>query len=188
MNLVDDIDLVARRHRSVAHAVDQLANVVDPGAARRVHFDDIHMAVLGDRHAGVTLAARADRGAAPAIDANTVERAGENPRGRRLADPAHAGEEIGVGQAPAFDGVGQGAHQRFLTDQFRERRRAIFTGQNPVRPILGTHISGPEFANGWKTGQRPGAISLRLLPSGPDRIGERAVRHQPSGVNISAFA
>ena len=34
VHFVDDVDLVARRHRAIAHALDELAHVVDAGAAR----------------------------------------------------------------------------------------------------------------------------------------------------------
>ena len=33
--------------------------------------------------------------------------------------------------------------------------------------------------------RRPGKISLRLLPSGPDRVGEQSVRHQTPVCSIS---
>ena len=118
MDLVDDVDLVARRDRAVAHPVDQIADFGDPAVARRIYFDDIHIAVLGDRPAGLAFAAGLDGGAAPAVGPDAIDRPGENPRRGRLADPAHAGEQIGVGQAPAFDGVGQGAHQHLLADHF----------------------------------------------------------------------
>ena len=57
VHFVDDVDLVARLDRRVAHALDQLADIVDAGAAGRIHLDDVDMAVLGDGEAMGALAA-----------------------------------------------------------------------------------------------------------------------------------
>ena len=65
VHFVDDVDLEARRHRAVAHALGQLADVVDAGARGGVHLDHVDMAVLGDRAARLAHAARADRSGRP---------------------------------------------------------------------------------------------------------------------------
>src|SRR5579859_2974195 len=41
------------------------------------------------------------------------------------------------------------------------------------------------LARRWEAGQRPGQNSLRLLPSGPDRVGETPVHRQPPEGTIS---
>jgi hypothetical protein len=43
--------------------------------------------------------------------------AGQDARGRRLADAAHAGEHEGMRDAAGGEGVGEGAHHRLLADQ-----------------------------------------------------------------------
>src|SRR3546814_3794661 len=52
MHFVDDIDLVARRHRGIAHRLDNLAHIVDAGVRRGVHLDHVDMAPLGYGAAG----------------------------------------------------------------------------------------------------------------------------------------
>ena len=100
----------------------QLADVIDAGTAGGIHLDDVDMAVFGDRDAVLAYAARADRRAASSVGADAVQRAGDNARGRGLADPAHAGKHEGMGDAPGAEGVGQGAHHRLLPDQLLEGR------------------------------------------------------------------
>ena len=46
--------------------------------------------------------------------------------------------------------------------------------------------AGPDWAGG-RLVRRPGKISLRLLPSGPDRVGEQSVRRQPPVLIISGL-
>ncbi len=132
VHFVDDVDLVARRDRAIAHALDQLAHVVDAGARGGVHFDHVDMAVLGDRLAVLADAARIDGRSAGAVRPDAVQRAGDDAGGRRLADAAHAGEHEGMGDAAGGDGVAQGAHHRFLADQGREIDRTILAGEDAV--------------------------------------------------------
>jgi hypothetical protein len=49
VHFVDDIDLVTRRNRAVAHLFDDLADIVDAGMGGGVHLDDIDMAAFHDR-------------------------------------------------------------------------------------------------------------------------------------------
>jgi hypothetical protein len=49
VDFVDDVDLVARLGRPVAHLLDDLAHVVDAGPGGRVHLDDVGVARLEDR-------------------------------------------------------------------------------------------------------------------------------------------
>ena len=139
VHFVDDVDLVARRDRPVAHALDQLAHVVDAGARGGVHLDHVDMAVLGDGLAVLAHAAGIDRRAALAVGADAVQRAGDDAGGRGLADAAHAGEHEGVRDAARGDGVAQGAHHRLLADQGGEIDRTVFAGEYPIgkRRLLG---------------------------------------------------
>ena len=225
VDFVDDVDLVARRHRPVAHAVDDLADVVHAGMAGGVHLHHVDVAVGGDALAVLADAAGRDRRPAGAVRAGAVERAGDDPGGRRLADAAHAGQHEGMRQTARLDGVGQGADQRFLADQFGEVAGAVFPREDPIglggagrggsfrrrraeggKRLIGqneTLASGNGVAaslvpdermskrkdmsdancrgkievGGWTND--PSRNSLRLLPSGPDRVGEGLVRRQP---------
>ena len=49
VDFVDDVDLVARAGRRVAHAVVDLADVVDAGMGRGVHFQHVHVPAFHDR-------------------------------------------------------------------------------------------------------------------------------------------
>ena len=101
VHFVDDIDLGARHHRPIAGVVDDLANVVDAGMRRGVHLQHVDMARVDDRltmHAEFVHMDRRLVDGRPAILGGqlVIEGARENARGRRLADAAHAGQQIGL--------------------------------------------------------------------------------------------
>ena len=48
VHFVDDVDLVARRNRGVAHPLDDVADVVDAGMRGGVHLDHVDMAAFHD--------------------------------------------------------------------------------------------------------------------------------------------
>ena len=55
VDFVDDVDLVARTGRRIAHTVVDLAHIVDAGVGCRVHFQHVHVPAFHDRlamHAG----------------------------------------------------------------------------------------------------------------------------------------
>src|SRR6185312_7293143 len=64
-----------------------------------------------------------------------VEGAGEDAGGGRLADAAHAGEDPGLRDAAAVEGVGDGADHRLLADQVLERGRAVFAREDAVAAL-----------------------------------------------------
>ena len=132
VDFVDDVDLVPRRDRAVAHAVDQLAHLVDPGMRGGVHLDHVDVAVLGDRAAMHAFAAGRDRRAAGAVRADAIERAGDDPGRRRLADPAHAGEHEGLRDPPGGNRVRQGADHRLLPDDLGKALRPVLAGEDAV--------------------------------------------------------
>ena len=132
VHFVDDIDFEAGRGRAIAHAVDDLADVVDAGAAGGIHLHNVHMAVFGDGAAMVADAARLSRRPAGAVGADAVQGAGDDAGGGGLADAAHAGQHEGMSQSAGLDGVGQGADKGFLSDQAGKVGRAVFAGQNPI--------------------------------------------------------
>ena len=217
MHFVDDIDLVARGPWRIAHALDQLADIVDAGARRRVHLHHVDMAVGGNGDAVVANPTRRDRRTALAIRAQAVQRPGDDARGRGLTHPTHAGQHEGVGDAVLGEGVGEGADQRILADQLGESRRAVFARQYPVgrgrlggsqpfrlgwgrekaiavdiaqplvppRMRMATRRPAKFGVGGWNND--PNRNSLRLLPLGPDRVGEESVHRQPPGCIISGL-
>ena len=152
VDFVDDIDLVARAGGAITHPFDQLAHVVDAGAAGRVHFQNVRVAPFGDGDAIGAGSAGRRCWAARAIGAGAVERQGNDPRRCRLTHPAHAGQQPGMGQAVGGDGIGEGAHQGVLADHLGEGLGSVFAGQ---------HLIG-------RTGRRPlgaaaGTLAGRFL-------------------------
>ncbi len=153
VHFVDDIDLGPRHHRHVARAFDDLADVVDAGVRGRVHLDDVDMARFQDRlamHAEfVHVDGRPVDGGPPVARGKfVIEGAGEDARGRGLADAAHAREHIGLMDAADVEGVGQGADHRLLADQILETARPIFARQHAIdarRWILERWIWGRRF-------------------------------------------
>ncbi len=222
VDFVDDEDLGARLKRAEARLLDDFAHIVHAGARGGVHLHHIRVAVGEDRRAIRADAAGIGGRPAGPVRPHAVQRAGDDPRRRGLADPAHAGEHEGMGDAPCGEGVAQGAHHRFLSDQVVEGGRPVFAGEDAVglglrRPVAwhrrgaarrtdrgrgavcpavdrpgAGRAYGAEFSrrggpcllrlrscgSGWEAGQRPGRNSLRLLPSGPDRVGEALVRRR----------
>ena len=71
-------------------------------------------------------------GAAGAVGADAVERAGDDAGGGGLADAAHAGEHEGVGDAAQGEGVAQDADHRILADHVIEAGGPVFAREHPV--------------------------------------------------------
>ena len=162
VHFVDDVHLVARHHRAVAHAVDQFADVVDAGAACRVHLDDVDMPIRGDGLALVADPAGLWRDAARAVRPDAIERARDNPRGRGFSDPAHARQHIGMGETAALDRIGEGPDERVLANQLGKSAGSVFAGEYAVRGgAVRSHMAGPSWFSGFryrrKSGGRPNA-------------------------------
>ncbi len=87
------------------------------------------MSRLGNRYAVVAGAARADR---RSIGAHAIQRPRNQPRRGGFANATRTGEDKSVRQPPAFDGVGERAHQSFLADQLAKSRGPVFPGENAV--------------------------------------------------------
>ncbi len=124
VNFVDHIDLEARIRGRVHGLLQQLRHFIHAAVGRRIHFDVIDKAPGIDGHAGIahTAGMGGDAG-------HTVKRLGQYARQRGLADPARAGEQIGMMQALLFERMRQGAHDVLLPYQRFEALGAVFTGQ-----------------------------------------------------------
>ena len=132
VHFVDNVDLVARGDRRIAHRLDNLADIIDAGMAGGIHFDDIDKAAGCDTPARFAHTAGIDGRAALPVFANAVERLGYQTRGGGLADPAHAGHQKGVGQPVTLDRIAQSLDHRILSDQFGEFRWSVFARQYPI--------------------------------------------------------
>jgi hypothetical protein len=127
VHFVDDVDLEAALCRLVADVVDDFADVVDAGVGGAVDFEDVDGVAGGDLLAVGAGVAGCRRRAVGAIQG-----LGEDACRGRLADTTHAGEEEGVGDPSAADGVGQGAADVLLPDDLFERLRAPLAGEYEV--------------------------------------------------------
>ena len=120
-----------------------------------------------------------DRGAG-----RIVEGTGDQACRGRLANAAHTCEHVGLRNTTTRDGIGKRTDHRLLTDEVGECLGAVFTGKDAVPRgacagrLICHGMLGDQDRGGRLDGQ-PVPISLGLLPSGPDPVGERYVRRQP---------
>jgi hypothetical protein len=61
-----------------------------------------------------------------------IQAFGDDPRDGGLADPARAGEQVGVMQALVVQGVDQSLEHMGLADHFAERARTPFSCKNLI--------------------------------------------------------
>ena len=135
VHLVDDVDLVARRHRLVAER---------PLSAHGMSSTPVRLAAsisitstsrfFGDGHAMFTLAAGFLMGPPPAVRADTVECAGDDSRRGGLSHAAYAGENKGVGETAAGDGIGENPDHDLLADEIGEGLGTVFPRQHTIGP------------------------------------------------------
>ena len=138
VHFVEDVDLVARRHRRVADGVVDLAHIVDAVVRGGVHFQDVGMAAFHDRLVVHAQRRHGDgRLRHGTVRQFVIERARQNPRRRGLADAAHAGEDPGLRDAPRLEGVRDRAHHGVLADQVVEVRRPVLARQHAIAGTFG---------------------------------------------------
>ena len=99
-----------------------------------------------------------------AILAHAVERPRDDPRRRRLADAAHAGQHEGMRDAAGLEGVGEGADQRVLTAQIGESRRPVFARQNAIGGGRVAHLAMIAVGVGERRGAKSGGGRLEQRP------------------------
>ncbi len=164
VDLVDDVDLVAGRHRRVAHLLDDVANVVDAGVGGGVHLDDVDMPAFHDGAAVLAFLPEVD-GRLVDVGSLVVERARQNAGGRRLADAAHAGQHPGLGDAAGGERVGKRAHHRLLADEGGKILRPVFAREHAVwtalcrRLLSGLAHLPVALQNATRTIGRPGSVA-----------------------------
>src|SRR5690606_35565459 len=110
VNLVDDVDLVARDERTVAGVLDDLANVFDARVGSRVHFDDVGMPAFHDLAAVPAELGWIDR----QLDRRTtdtvfleIEGAGNDAGRGGFANTAYAGQHIPLRDAAMLESIAQ---------------------------------------------------------------------------------
>ncbi len=135
VHFIDNVDLEAGGGRQITHAIQQLAHVIDPGARRGIHLQDIDMARISDGNTMFTDPAWRYRRPALAVGADAIQRPCDDPRRRRLAHAPHPGQDKGMGNAVLANGIGNGTDQGILAHQFTEILGPVFARQNPVGGI-----------------------------------------------------
>ena len=96
VHFVNDIDLVARLNRSIAHAVEQIAHIINASAAGSIQLQHIHMPTINDCAAVAAFCGQVNAGAVLSL-AVEIQSPGQEPRRRGLTDPAHPGQHKGMG-------------------------------------------------------------------------------------------
>ena len=120
VDFVNDVDLVPCSTGTHVGVGTQLANLVDAAIAGPVDLQHVDVFSGIDRPADVAVVVRVRRRAVGGI-----QRLGENPRRRSLADAASTGEQIGVADAIGVDRVDQRLGHLLLADQVAKRLGAI---------------------------------------------------------------
>ncbi len=77
VHFVDDLDLVTRRNRAIAHLLDDLSDIIDTGMGGGVHLNHVDMAAFHDRLTMFAGHAQVDGGLVD-LGRLVVQRAGEN--------------------------------------------------------------------------------------------------------------
>ena len=128
MGFVDDVDFEAVARRPVAQVFDNRARIVDLAVGGAVDFDHVERASLANFDTGRAFAARL--GGRPFF---AVEAARQDARGGGFADAADAGEEEGVRDTAALQGLAERAGDVLLADQLGEALGAPFARQHQMR-------------------------------------------------------
>ena len=139
MYLVDDVHALFDGRRCIPHFVTNVADVVYAVVGRCVNLDNIQNAAVHDAAARRTGAARVTR-----LQIGAVDRTRQNFRTGRLAGAARAGEQIGMGQASAFQLRAKRIRDVPLSDHIGKFRRPPFAVQCLIHAFP---------SQSWKNGQ-----------------------------------
>ena len=131
VHFVDDIDLVARLDRRIARAVQQLAHLIDLGAAGGVELQHIHVPAFDNGPAMAAFVAQGHRGAVNLVGL-IVQGPRQQARCGGLADAAHPGQHKGMGNPTRRERIGEGAHHGLLADQILKGARPVFARQDLI--------------------------------------------------------
>ena len=137
VHLVDDDHAVAAGLRGIGDLGAQVAHLVHAAVGGRVDLQDIQVVLLGERLAG-----RTDPAGLAVLRIFTVDGPREDARGRGLARPARAVEQIGVRDAAGLDLVLERLHDRPLAHHVAEAVRAKGAVQ---RRVFFRHVLFPPW-------------------------------------------
>ncbi len=170
VDFVDDVHLVTGAGRRIPHAVVDLAHVVDAGMGGGIHLQHVHVPAFHDRLAMHARHRHMDGGPCHrAVRQLVVQRAGENPRGGRFTDPAHAGQNPGLRNPSGLERIRNRAHHRVLADQVLEAGGPVFARQHAIM------LAGLGRAAEVETGLTE-AIGIVGGRRGSASVGHRSIR------------
>ena len=131
VNFVDDEDFGAGNERHVLRAFDDLADVVDAGVRRRVHFEHVRVAPFHDLSAMTAKPRHIDQ---RFVDTGSfiVQGARQDAGCRCFANAAHAGQHVALRDTARREGVLQRRHHRVLADQVFEGFWAVFAREHDI--------------------------------------------------------
>jgi len=102
VNLIDNVNLIARRCRSIANPIKELAHILNACTRRRIHFQHIHMAAGHDQFAVIS---------------------------ERIQINTRSAHSLGlIIQCGGFKRIFQRRDHRVLPDHILKGRGAVFTG------------------------------------------------------------
>ncbi len=127
VHFVDQVDLEAPATGRVLHVVEQLAGILDLGAAGGVDLDQVDETPFIDLAAHRTLAAWRGGNARLAVHA-----LGDDTRDGCLAHPTGTGKQVGMVQALVVQCVDQRLEHVGLPNHFAEGARTPFTCKNLI--------------------------------------------------------
>ena len=127
VDFVDDVDFEFSAGGGIRDAVPQVFDFADAAVRGAVDFEDVQTTAFLDFLTDILVGIEVGLGTARA-----VEGLGEDAGGGGFADAAGPDEEESVGEATFGKGVGKGAHDVLLADEFRKGAGPVFAGENEV--------------------------------------------------------
>jgi hypothetical protein len=127
VDFVDDINFEAGAGGGVFAGFAEFADLFDAVIGGAVDFEDIEGTALGDFLAAGVGVLEVNTGAVGAIEA-----LGEDAGDGGFAGAARAAEEVGMGDAFLFNGMGEGTGDVFLSDNIAKALGPIFSSYDLV--------------------------------------------------------
>ena len=127
VNFVDDIDFEFSAGGSIGDAIAQFFDFVNAAIGSAVDLENVEATTLFDFFANIVVGVEVSFGALGA-----VEGFGEDAGGGGFTDATGTNKKKGVGEATLGDGVGEGADDVVLTDEFGKGARAVFASEYEV--------------------------------------------------------
>ena len=126
MHFVDNVDLVARRSRTVMHRFDNFTDIANARARSGVHFHDVYMTPFHNRHAVFADATGFSGRTTSSIRTNAIDALSDNSRGCGFTCAANTRHHKCLRDAVRFEGVLERAHHRLLANKIGKGFGAIF--------------------------------------------------------------